>query len=152
MALNAAAISEAIAALSVSGVTIKDVGEIPQSVTSRDCPILFPIPGAWLDGGNAVSETESTFGVAGSRYWETHTILRYVYLRTQVGTGRSIEEHYVGAVTDIQNIITAMTGIDVADVDLESINHNPIGNVPDAADKKFFGCNFSFTFRQRINA
>lgn len=151
MALNAAAISAAIASLTVSGVTIKDVDEIPQSVLDRDCPILFPIPGAWLDGGDAVSEDESTFGPAGSRYWETHTTLRYVYLRTQIGTGRSINEHYAGAVTDIEAIITAVTAVDVDTMDLESITHNPIGTVPDPTGKKFVGCNFSFRFRQRIN-
>ena len=39
-----ATVATSIAALSVSGVTLKDTDEIPEEVFSRHCPVLFPDP------------------------------------------------------------------------------------------------------------
>ncbi len=152
MALNTAGISAAIEALSISGVSIRDIDNLPETLQDRDCPLLFPTPGAWMEGSDAADEDETTFGTPSTRYWTVHTSLRYTYVRAQIGTGRGNSDHYNGAVTDIENIIEAVTALDVSGVDVERITHTPIGTVNDPASKKFIGCNFTFTFRQRINA
>lgn len=152
MALNGAAISSAISALDIDGVTIKDVSGIPQSVQTRDCPILFPMPGNWYGGGNAVNEDKSTFGTAGSRYWTTSHAMNYVYLHSEVGTGRGNADNYASAVEDIEDIVEAVTALDVSGVDVAEISHNPIGILTDPSGRRFTGCEVTITLRQRINA
>lgn len=154
MALNSAGITAAIAALSITGVTVKDVDAIPESVLPRDCPILFPQPGNWLGGTQIISDAEgrTTFGAAGARFWVAERTFNYVFLSAGLGTGRGNRDLYSAATTETELILTAITAIDVNGVDLKDASHEPIGVGKDAAGKNFVGCLFHFTFRERINA
>jgi len=152
VALNGSAISTAIAALSISGVTVKDISGIPESIYARDCPILFPMPGNWYGGGNVVQEENSTFGAAGTRYWNTNHTMNYVYLHSPVGTGRGNADNYAGAVSNIEDVVEAVTALNVSGVDVKEISHTPIGVLQDPAGNKFTGCEVTITLRQRINA
>jgi hypothetical protein len=151
MALNSAGITAAIAALNISGVTIKDVTAIPQQVTNRDCPILFPFPNDWISGGKAAAD-ETTFGTPSTRLWHVHRTFTYLYLHSAVGAGRELSDYYSGAVTKLENITSAITTLDVSGVDVETIAHTGIGVLQDAAGNKFTGCQFDITLQERINA
>lgn len=154
MALNSAGITAAIAALSISGVTVKDITAIPESVLARDCPIFFPMPGNWLGGSQIVTDTQSrtTFGAAGSRFWLIDRTFNYVFLYAPIGSGRGSADIYNTATTKTELIITALTAIDVSGVDLKDVAHEPLGVLNDPAGMRFAGCLFRITFRERINA
>lgn len=152
MAINAAAITSAIAALSISGVTIKDVSGIPDSVVTRDCPLFFPMPGNWLNGGNASDEERSTFGTASTRYWQIERSLNYVFLHSQIGTGRGNADNYSDAVSKIEALVTAITQLDVEGVDVMGVTHTPIGVMNSPTQSRFTGCEFTIELRERINA
>lgn len=152
MAIDAAAITSAIAALSVSGVTIKDVSAIPDSVVHRDCPIFFPAPGNWLNGGNAANEDSTTFGTPGTRLWHINRSMNYVFLHSAVGTGRGNADNYADAVTKIEALVTALVQLDVSGVDVTDVAHTPISVMNSPAQTKFTGCEFTITLRERINA
>ena len=89
MALSASTVSAGIAALSITGMTsIRDVGNIPDEVDKRACPILFPDPENWLDAGEGAIDEETTFGTASTRYWQVHRGYNYIYLHAEAGDGR----------------------------------------------------------------
>lgn len=152
MAINAAAITSAIAALSVSGVTIKDVAGIPESVVNRDCPIFFPSPANWLAGGNAANEESTTFGTPSTRFWHVNRGLNYIYLHNAVGAGRGNADNYASAVTNIEALVTALVALDVSGVDVVTVAHTPIKVMSSPSQTKFTGCEFTVTVRERINA
>lgn len=78
MALDTAAIATAIASLSVSGVSMKDIDEIPKAVSIDDCPIFFPHPDEWYSGTNSV-ETPGNF-VGQATVFDAVRRFRYIYL------------------------------------------------------------------------
>lgn len=152
MALNSTGITSAIAALSISGLTIKDITTIPEKVANRDCPIFFPQPESWIEAGQGGQEENTTFGTPSTRYWQFIRTFNYVFLNNAVGTGRGNADNYASAVDKSESIAEAMTALNVSGVDVVTISHNAIGLIEDPAGNKFTGCLFSFTFRERINA
>lgn len=151
MSLDSAAITTAIAAMSVSGVTIKDTDEIPSIIYDRDCPMLFPAPGDWIDGSSAAVDDETTFGTATSRMWVVHRTFHYIYIHSEVNSARGYYEVYGNAADDIENIAVALMQLDISNVDVESVSHNKIGTMKSPNEKSFVGCDFNITFRERIN-
>jgi hypothetical protein len=152
MALNSAAISAAIAATSISGVTVKDVTGIPQDVFDRDCPILFPQPGSWLDGGSATTNKENTFGTASTRMWIFHRSFKYVFLHSAIGAGRGNLDNYADAVTKLEAIVSALIALDISDADVEDVTHTPIGVMTGPSSNKFTGCEVTISIREKVNA
>ena len=152
MALNSAGITAAVAALSVSGVSIKDTSAIPDKVLHRDCPILFPVPGDWVGGAGGSPDDETTFGTPGTRYWQVHRTFKYIYLHSAVGTGRGLADEYNAIVTKAELIWEAITALDVAGVDVENITHSAVGVLSDGAGNQFNGCMFEITVREKVNA
>ena len=43
-AIKITTVATAIAAISISGVTVKDISAIPEAVNEQDCPMLAPRP------------------------------------------------------------------------------------------------------------
>lgn len=152
MALNSAAITAAIADLEVNGVDIRDTDKIPQAVTSRDCPIFFPMPDGWIGGSRVASEELSTFGTPTTRYWEVFRDYQYMYLHHAVGAGRGNRDNYAGMVEVLEDLIEAILTLDVSGVDVVDVSHSPVGKYSDPAGNQFGGCPVTITFRERINA
>lgn len=153
MALSTATISAAIAALSISGVTVKDLSGIPTRITSRECPIMYPSPRNWKSGGTAEPSTGSaTFGTASTRFWIFNRQYQYIYLHAAVGEGRTIAEHYTAMSAKEDAILTALVALDVADVDVKDISVSDYGIIPDPSGAEFFGFALSVTLREKINA
>ena len=44
MSFSSTTIATAISALTITGVTVKDITAIQEQVEPRDCPVLFPSP------------------------------------------------------------------------------------------------------------
>jgi hypothetical protein len=153
MTLSSATIATAIAALSITGVTIKDADEIPETVNARDCPLLFPSPDAWLGGANMEpSDGPTTFGTATTRYWIINRSYRYVYLHEVVGATRGLKDVIGAMATKADAIIEALCEMDVTDVDVQSVNTGEFGVLEDPAGKAYFGFTVTITMRERINA
>lgn len=150
MALNSAGIHAAIAALSVSGVTIKDLSGIPMAIAERDCPIFFPIK---KTGGTAEPSTGSTtFGTPTTRMWTFNREFEYIYLHTPVGTGRGIAEHYTAMSAKEDLILTALTTLDVSGVDVMNIRTTEYGEEVGPASTAYYGYKVIITLREKVNA
>ena len=88
MTLLLATVTNSIAALSVSGLTIKDIDEIPVRVYGRDCPILYPEPLDFITGWEV---EKMTFGRTTTVKWMMRYNLTYTLLYAPVGSGRGFE-------------------------------------------------------------
>ena len=152
MSFSSTAIASGIAALSISGVTVKDIDEIPESVLSRDCPVLFPSPDGWMTGGNGEpGEGPTTFGTPTTRLWTFNRGYRYVYLHSQVGAGRGLLDVISAMSTKADAIITAITKLDVTDVDVKNVAISEFGVLTSPDGKSFFGFTVDITMRERLN-
>jgi hypothetical protein len=149
MSLSSATIATGIANLSVTGVTIKDVTAIPESVNARDCPILFPSPDGWLLGGNPDGPT--TFGTPSTRYWVFDRGFDYVYLHAPVGSGRGLIDNIPAMATKLDLIMTAITLLDLTNVDVKGVSCSAFGLLVDPAGNSFYGCHVQITIREVLN-
>jgi hypothetical protein len=152
MSLDSGAIATAIAGMTITGVTIKDITGIPQQVQPRDCPILFPHPDEWKQGGNGEpSDGSTTFGTPTGRTWIFNRTYKYVYLHASVGAGRGIYEQYTDMSDKEDAISTALTQLDITSVDVKSVSISSFGTLKDPAGNGFYGFLVSITFREWIN-
>jgi hypothetical protein len=150
MALNSAGIHTAIAALTVSGVTIKDLSGMPSKVTSRECPIFYPVG---KGGGTSEPSTGSaTFGSPTGRMWLFNRRFEYVYLHAAVGEGRGITEHYSAMSAKEDAILTALLALDVSGVDVMNIETTEYGIGLDPSDNQFYSFKVVLTLREKVNA
>lgn len=152
MSLNAGAIATGIAALTVTGVTIKDITAIPEQVQPRDTPILFPNPDNWMGGGNGEPSTgAATFGTPSTRLWVFDRIYNYVYLHSPVGSGRGLLDNIPAMSDKIDAIITAILALDVSQVDVNNISVGAFGVISAPDGSSYFGCNLALTMREKVN-
>jgi len=152
MTFSSSSIATNIAALSISGVTVKDITAIPEKVEARDCPILFPSPDGWMAGGNAEpSEGPTTFGTATTRLWTFNRTYKYIYLHSIVGSGRGLKDHISGMTTKADAILTAISTLDVSDVDVKTMAIGEFGVLTDPSGNSFFGFTLDVTLRERMN-
>jgi hypothetical protein len=132
-----ATIADSISHLTITGITIKDVDEIPDSAEML-CPILFPNPDAFIT--EPVIEPVS-FGSGGTKKVNLSYNLNYVYLHSLVGGTIGGMEAFSGLVTAIASIIAAIATNDevTGAVDLTLKNIPDIGVVRDMANNEYNG-------------
>ena len=153
MTLAATTVSAGIAALSISGMkSIKDVDGIPDEVSTRECPIMFPDPNNWLDAGEGAPEEETTFGTPSTRYWVVHRGYNYIWAYREAGDGRGLKSHYSAGSTMLDAITTAIVALDVSGVDVQGVSHSRFGVITDPSGKSFYGAFITVRVRERINA
>jgi hypothetical protein len=150
MALNSGAIATGIAALVITGVTVKNITEMPDRIDPRRCPLLVPGP-RWITGGigGEVSEGPVTFGPG---MWEFQRVFSYRYFHAPIGSGRGLEDHYGAMATNLDAIVTALVGLNLAGVDVMEIENGEFGVVGDPAENHFYGFDISVALKERINA
>ena len=88
-------------------ITIDDISATELHIESRDCPILFPVPGEWKGGAEGSPDTETTFGTASGRMWWKHQKFVYALAEDVVGAGRDINDQYLSASENADAIWTA---------------------------------------------
>lgn len=139
-----------IAALNISGVTIKDLDAIPEEVTNRDKQILIPKPDGFVTGFNLERASLST-GASGQ--WDVRYSITYRYLHSLIASGRGLFDLYPSFVAKAVLIINAIMENDgitgVEDFTFRDIQNfgpimDPLGNV-------FHGCDFVFDVLELIN-
>ena len=143
MALAITTVTNSIAALAVTGLTIKDIDEIPTSVTDRICPILYPEP---LNFISDMTVERVTTGTAGSGYHDVYYTLRYAYLYQKVGTGRGSLRTYQGMVQLYEDLIDKMIISDniTGCVDIQVFGSVSFGPILDPAGEVFIGAELLF--------
>lgn len=88
MTLLLSTVTNSIAALSVTGLTIKDIDEIPARVYGRNCPIMYPEPLEFMGGWES---QKMTFGRGATVKWMMRYNITYTLLYAAIGSGRGLE-------------------------------------------------------------
>jgi len=143
MTLSVVTIADSISKLSVTGVTIKDINEIPDSVNDGDCPMVIPKP----DGFLSDFELERMAMASGTaNVWNVEYTLTYRFLHSEIGLGLGILDAYPGMVDKVCDFIDRMLISDTITgaVDLTVEDISTFGPVADPSGKMFHGCDIAF--------
>lgn len=148
MALSAVSVIAAIGNLSVSGVTMKDLTEIPQEGGARGA-ICYPDPNKPISG---LSVTRDSFGGAAAKM-TAHYTLHFIFLHSPIGSGRGLFDVYADAVAKYLLIYDAI----LATVNLTGcVDFNIDGGdfaspVADPAGNQFHGCPIAINITEFVN-
>lgn len=91
----------AIAGLTISGVNIKDIDEIPENAEMQ-LPVLFPNPD---DPVTDIDFQFASFGTMGAAKMDLSYTLNYLYLHAKVGSGLSVNSVLSGLMTNLAAIM-----------------------------------------------
>lgn len=108
VSINFETVTNSIAALSISGVTIKDIDEIPEDAAMLT-PILFPQPSGFITD---IAPSFETLGSNGAAKMNLEYTLNYVYLHAPVGNGINAFAPYAGMITKLAAIFVAIMSND----------------------------------------
>ena len=139
MTLSVVTVADSISKLSVSGVTIKDLNEIPESANAFDCPMVYPNP----DGFVSAFEVERMAASSGaSNVWDIHYTLTYRFLHSELGQGLGLFDVYDDMVDKVMDFVDKMLISDAVTgaVDLEVEEISTFGPVSDPSGNMFHGC------------
>lgn len=152
MALNATGIAAGIAALTITGITVKDIDTISDRINPRDCPLLMPNPNSWISGGIGTSEAAQGPATFGPGMWVFERAFSYLYLHAQIGSGRGLNDHMSGMSDNLDAILTAMVGLNIAGVDVMQLENSDFNVVTDPTGQQFYGFGVVITLKERVNA
>ena len=126
-----ATVANSIAALSISGVHVFDIDNIPVDAKSY-LPALFPAPDGFITG---IQFTRLTPGTNGTAKMDLSYTLTYRFLHSIVGSGAGLIATYADAIEKLSRIVIAILSNDapagVVNMELESISN--IGPMTDPA-------------------
>lgn len=149
MALSATTIATAIAALSVTGVTVKDLTAIPEEVFGRDCPLVFPDPSEFMSD---LKVTRESFGAASGAFKVVRYNLNYIYMHNEVGEERGLFKVYQDAVSKLTAFIDAVIADDVIGGAIDNLPGTlAMGVVTDPTGKQFIGAKLAIGIQEFVN-
>jgi len=140
MALQIAAVANSIAALSVSGVSLKDVDEIPAGVDKRS-PTILPLP----DYVTNFAVERVSFGSSTALQNISYT-LNYRFCYKPVGQGRQKTiEYYDEMIDKVALFFDAVMAIETLTgaVDITPAGVTNMGIVNDPSENEFIGCDLA---------
>lgn len=142
MAIALGTVASSIAALTVNGVTIKDIDEIVPEVYQRNLPVLYPEPVEFVSG---FSITIHSQGSGGSARMDIEYDLTYTFLHHVVGSDRSFEL-YDDMVAKAMQIIDAILANDTITgaVDIQVRDVISFGPLTDPVGTLCNGCKLRF--------
>lgn len=131
-------VSASIAALTISGVTIKSSASIPESAMML-CPILFPKPDGFVTDMEFTRESQ---GGNGTALMNLSYTLNYVYCHAPIGSGvGGIFTTYGPLITNLALILEKIFASDTltgaVDITLSGVTN--IGPVVDPAGNAYHG-------------
>lgn len=126
-----ATVADSIAAISVSGVTVKDIDNVPENALDY-CPVLYPIPNGFVT--DIQFEILSLGGDAARKLNLSYT-LNYRYLHAPIGSG-SVLQNYAGIIAKLELILEAImsTSSPSGAVDMEILSVSDLGPMSDPAE------------------
>ena len=150
MALQFATVANSIAAVSVSGVTIKDIDEIIEFVSARDCPLVQPVPNGFVSGLNVERDSQGLGSVAMKTVMYT---LTYRLMYAPIGTGRGLFDVYDDMVAKAGLFLDALISNDAltGTIDITPTGALNFGPVLDPAGNSFHGCDFQLKVMEFVN-
>lgn len=149
MALQIVTVTNSIGSLSVSGVKMLDLDEIPPSGAIR-APAMFPEP------LNFITEFElerNSFGGGSQALFTVRYNLNYTFIYAPIGTGRTGLDLYDEVVSRAAAILDAVIAINTfsGGVNIEPVEVLEFGPVPDPAGNQFLGCRMAFRVTEFVN-
>lgn len=147
MALGLATVVSSIAALSVTGLSIKDMDEIPVGVEVAQ-PTLIPLPDFVTDWE---LETQS-FGPGSSAKFDAFYTLNYRLCYVPVGAGQQLEyfDDMVSMFTAFFDAVIAASPVS-GSIGLAPASVTNMGIVNDPAENSYYGCDISVRVMEFIN-
>ena len=145
-------VTEAIAALSITGVTVKDIDEIPAIATVRDV-FLFPKPDGFVSGLSVTRQSQGYTSI-GAKFDIDYT-LTYTLATGEFGASRGATIDFYAAMVDhIVNVINAITDISniAGAVEIEVSGVEAFGSVLDPAGNPHPGTNITFAVKEFYEA
>jgi hypothetical protein len=139
-------VADSISKLVVTGITIKDIDEIPDNAAML-CPILIPQPNGYISD---ISVEFQSFGSNTGAKIDMDYTLNYVYLHCQAGLGLGTFSIYSGLITKLAAIIVAILSNDAITglVDMQLQNIGNIGVIDDPAGNQYWGVLLSFRVKE----
>ena len=141
--LNWSTVTNSIAALSISGVTVKDIDEITDSM-SMQTAILSPRPDGFISD---ITITRDSFGTGGAEKMTAIYTLTYRYYHAPIAGGLGgLFSTYSGMITNIDAICEAILNNDAITgcVDILLAGISELGPVEDPSGNIYHGCDLSF--------
>lgn len=148
-ALHCDTVADSIAGLTVTGITITSVNDVPESAQTL-CPIMFPRANNFITNLHEVIP-DRTFGIQGAEQSTWEYTLNYMYLHCQIGaTLGGLNAIYASVIANIVAISDEIMNNDTlagaTDVRLQTIPS--IGQVVDPSGKYYYGCELAITVRE----
>lgn len=97
-------IADSISNLSISGVSVKDIDQIPESALSV-LPVLFPRPQKWITD---ISFPIKSLGGDENRAIDCTYVMNYRYLHAVVGSGGGLLAVYASLIANLILIVKAI--------------------------------------------
>jgi hypothetical protein len=136
ISVSLATVADSISKLSISGVNVKDINEIPEDA-SKVTPVLYPKPNGFV---SAIKFSRATMGGGGTAKMDLEYTLTYRYLHAPVGGSLGLFSTYQGLITNLCAIVVSIMGNDnitgVVDMQLESVSD--IGPLSDPAGSTMY--------------
>jgi len=136
--IKIATVADSISKLSVAGVKIKDIDTIPEEVTQRICPVMFPSPEGFVTG---LRVEPKSYGAGTSGKNDVKYTLNYVFLYQPVGSDRYVTKNIAKLVDKTVLILNALIANDavIGSVDIEPRIDGEFGKLADQVGNEFFG-------------
>lgn len=142
-------VADAIAALSVAGVNIRDIDQIPETAKNI-LPVFFPVPNGFITD---LAWSRESFGADADAKMNLTYILHYRYLHGVVGTGGGLLAVYAAMIRNIINILKAIFADsnlgDAVDVTLNGISDIGVHTDP-TGELKYHGVEITLKVTEYI--
>lgn len=149
MTIKLSTIANSITGISVTGLTIKDIDEIPQGLLNRDCPVLIPNPENYVSN---FSVQVDSFGTGSQRKMTITYQLNYMLLYSEVGVGRTTTlETYSGMLTKACSFLDAFYALDdlTGAVDFDAYLGDPA--IREISQKNFHSIDIRLVVKEFVN-
>ncbi len=143
--VNFDSVAQSISGLSISGVQILDINEIPVNA-SLVCPVLFPKPDGYITNFSVTSDSMGTG--TGKKVTLDYT-LNYIFAQAAIGTNLSFG-FYNTMVSNVAAIISKLIESDTITgcIDLQVETIPEFGPVNDPAGNMYHGCALALKIKQ----
>lgn len=147
--VNIAAVLNAIAALSVTGVDILDTDEIPESADGIRQPVIYANPDGLITD---FVYTRQSFGAGGMEKADIEYTLSFRLCHTPVGSGRGLMDIYPDVVTVAVAFMEAIMTNDslTGAIDVQFAGITRFGIVLDPSDKVYEGADFAIRIKEYV--
>lgn len=159
MTLNTVAVSNAIAGMTVSGVTCKGINTIPKAVKKADLPLFFPHPAEWFRGTRS-EPGENGLYAGHAKVYDALRTFRYIYLHALSTAANSLDSIYPAMAPKVDLLFSAIAALNGAAgvLTVRSIEVSEFGEIiaPAAGASQirnvFYGCFFTIEILEQATS